>query len=161
FGANYRYLIEYGFGDDGMISCRIGPTGRNIFDRQTDQGDTHLHIGCWRFEPDLGDPRSKLGGPEDNEILLVRRIFDDATDKFSQLARPFNKNARGQACEGNARWIPEEFTTLRVQSNARKSTHGRPISVDVIPHRFGALRQLQPEGGSYAANMDFINFDFW
>jgi Cu2+-containing amine oxidase len=23
------------------------------------------------------------------------------------------------------------------------------------------MRQLQPEGGSYAANMDFINYDFW
>lgn len=56
YGANYRYLIEYGFGDDGMLSCRIGPTGRNIYDRRPDHGDTHLHIGCWRFEPDLGDP---------------------------------------------------------------------------------------------------------
>jgi hypothetical protein len=161
YGANYRYLIEYGFGDDGMITCRIGPTGRNIFDRQTDQGDTHLHIGCWRLEPDLGDLASKLGGPKDNDVLLVRRVFDDATEKFSQLAKPFNKNFRGQACEGNARWTPEEFTTVRVQSNVRKNAHGRPVSYDVIPHRFGALRQLQPEGGSYAANMDFINYDFW
>src|SRR5207244_26525 len=36
YGANYRYLIEYGFGDDGTITCRIGPTGRNIFNRRTD-----------------------------------------------------------------------------------------------------------------------------
>src|SRR5205807_9884686 len=56
YGANYRYLMEYTFGDDGMLTCRLGPTGRNIFNRQDDQGDTHLHIGCWRFEPDLGDP---------------------------------------------------------------------------------------------------------
>jgi len=27
---------------------------------------------------------------------------------------------------------------------------------DLIPQRLGALRQLQPEGGTYAADMDFI-----
>jgi hypothetical protein len=161
YGANYRYLIEYGFGDDGMLSCRIGPTGRNIFNRQEDQRDTHLHIGCWRMEFDLGDPTSGKGGPKDNEVLLVRRVFDDVTERFGQLAKPFAKTPQGQASEGSARWNAEEFTTLRVQSLVRKNAHGRPIAFDLIPHRFGALRQLQPEGGTYATNMDFINYDFW
>jgi hypothetical protein len=167
YGANYRYLIEYGFGDDGMISCRIGPTGRNIFNRQADLRDTHLHIGCWRFEPDLGDPMASpgasapRGGPKDNEVLLVRRVYDDATERFGQVARPFARNALGEACEGSARWNPEEFTVLRTQSKVRKNAHGRPIAYDLIPQRFGALRQLQPEGGTYATDMDFINHDFW
>jgi Cu2+-containing amine oxidase len=43
----------------------------------------------------------------------------------------------------------------------RKNSHGRPIAYDLIAHRYGAPRQLQPEGGTYAANMDFINHDFW
>jgi hypothetical protein len=177
FGANYRYLIEYAFGDDGMISCRLGPTGRNIFDRQEDHRDTHLHIGCWRMEFDLGDPsredeRRDLtderrglatppGGPRTNEVLLVRRILDERTDRFGQVVKPFAKNAQGQACEGSARWNAEEFTTLRVQSQVRKNSHGRHIAFDLVPQRMGALRQLQPEGGSYAANMEFINNDFW
>jgi hypothetical protein len=161
YGANYRYLVEYGFGDDGMITCRIGPTGRNIYNRQDDEGDTHMHIGCWRFEPDLGDPVTKQGGPKDNDILLVRRVFNDASERFSQVKKPFAKNNDGLACEGSARWEPQEFTTVRMQSRVRKSAHGRPIAYDLIPQRFGALRQLQPEGGSYAANMDFINHDFW
>jgi hypothetical protein len=161
YGANYRYLIEYSFGDDGMIACRIGPTGRNIFNRQDDLRDTHLHVGCWRMEFDLGDPVAKLGGPKDNDVLLVRRVFDDVTDRFGQVAKPFAKNGQGEPCEGNARWNAEEFTSLRVQSRVRKNVHGRPIAFDLIPHRLGALRQLQPEGGTYAANMDFINHDFW
>jgi hypothetical protein len=161
YGANYRYLIEYGFSDDGQISCRLGPTGRNLLTRQQDQGDAHLHIGCWRMEFDLGDPMSKHGGPKDNDVLLVRRLFDEKTEKFSQLVKPFAKNARGEACEGNARWVPEEFTTLRFESKVRKNSHGRPISYEVISQRYGALRQLQPEGGSYANNLDFINYDFW
>ena len=27
--ANYRYIIEYGFQDDGVITFRVGSTGRN------------------------------------------------------------------------------------------------------------------------------------
>src|SRR5207244_3894011 len=138
---------EYSFGDDGMITCRLGPTGRNIFDRRPDQRDTHLHVGCWRMEFDLGDPVAKVGGPKDNEVLLVRRVFDDVTERFGQVAKPFAKNAQGQACEGNARWTAEEFTAVRVESKVRKNAHGRPIAFDVIPQRLGALRQLQPEGG--------------
>jgi primary-amine oxidase len=161
YGANYRYLIEYAFGDDGMITCRLGPTGRNIFSRQDSLGDTHLHIGCWRLEPDLGDPTSGAGGPKENDVFLVRRVFDEAAEKFAQVAKPFAKNPQGQAAEGSARWVPEEFTALRVQSRVRKNAHGKPIAFDLIPQRLGALRQLQPEGGSYATDMDFINYDFW
>jgi hypothetical protein len=161
YGANYRYLIEFGFGDDGVISCRLGPTGRNLLMRQPDLGDTHLHIGCWRMEPDLGDPVSKIGGPRDNDILLARRYFDETKEEFSQLAKPFGKDGQGQACEGSARWVPEEFTTIRVQSRSRKNSHGRPISFDIFPQRIGSIRQLQNEGGTFGSNMDFINNDFW
>ncbi|MFL5339121.1 MAG: hypothetical protein ACJ8F7_03055, partial [Gemmataceae bacterium] len=161
FGANYRYLIEYGFGDDGMITCRIGPTGRNIFNRQPDLKDTHLHIGCWRFEPDLGDPAGGKGGPKDNEIQVARRVLDEQADRFSQVVKPFAKNGLGQPCEGSAKWVPEEFTTVRVVSKVRKNVHNRPIGFDVIPLRYGAVRQLQPEGGSFESNLEFINNDFW
>ena len=161
YGANYRYLIEYSFGDDGMITCRLGPTGRNFFDRQDDLRDTHLHIGCWRMEFDLGDPTSGIGGPKENDVWLVRRVFDEATERFGQLAKPFAKNPQGQACEGSARWNAEEFTTLRVQSRVRKNAHGKPVAFDLIPHRLGAPRRLSSQGGAYATNMDFINNDFW
>ncbi len=110
---------------------------------------------------DLGDPVTGAGGPKDNDLLLSRRLLDERTDRFGQVTKPFGKNGQGQACEGSARWVPEEFTTLRVQSRSRKNSHGRPIAYDLIPQRFGALRQLQPEGGAFGANMDFINYDFW
>lgn len=161
YGANYRYMIEYGFSDDGMITCRIGPTGRNIFNRRTDGGDTHLHIGCWRFEPDLGDPVKKVGGPKDNEMLIARRVLDEEKEKFAQVAKPFNRNGRGEACEGSAKWVAEEFTTLRVASKVRKNSHGRAISYDVLSQRLGGVGRLQREGGTYDEDMEFINQDFW
>jgi hypothetical protein len=162
YGANYRYLVEYGFGDDGTMTCRMGPTGHNLRSRQADQSDTHLHIGCWRLEFDLGDPAGKAGGgPKDNDVFLVRRVLDDTTERFKQVVKPFAKDGHGQACEGSARWNAEEFTAVRFQSRSRKNSHGRPIAFDIIPHRLGALRQLQTEGQAMEANMDFINHDFW
>ncbi len=154
YGANYRYIMEYHFTDDGCIRCRIGPSGRNIFSRQKDLGDTHLHIGCWRMEMDLGDPKN-------NDILLARRVLDEEKEKFTQVVKPFSKNALNEACEGSTRWVPEDFTTLRIASRSRKNSHGRPVSYDVISERYGANRQLQPEGGTYDANLDFVNQDFW
>src|SRR5262249_44504796 len=136
-------------------------TGRNIFNRQDDQRDTHLHIGCWRMELDLGDPVTGAGGPKSNDVLLVRRVLGDVTERFGQVAKPFSKNFQGEAWEGNARWNAEEFTSLRVQSRVRKNVHGKPMAYDLITQRLGALRQLQPEGGAEAANMDWINHDFW
>jgi hypothetical protein len=161
YGANYRYLVEYGFADDGTVSCRIGPSGRNIFNRQTDKSDTHMHIGCWRMEPDLGDPVKKVGGPKDNDVLIARRVLDEQNERFTQVTKAFNRNGLGEACEGSARWVPEEFTTLRVASKVRKNSHGHPISYDVVSQRLGGLRQLQREGGTDDADMDFVNQDFW
>jgi hypothetical protein len=154
-------MIEYGFSDDGTLSCRIGPTGRNIFLRQKDQGDVHLHVGCWRFEPDLGDPIKHTGGPNETQLSLARRVLDEEKDKFAMVVKPFNRNGRGEACEGSTRWIPEEFTTLRFSSAVRKNSHGYPVSYDLLSHRQGGIRQLLNEGGAYDADMDFINQDFW
>jgi hypothetical protein len=161
YGANYRYLVEYGFSDDGVLSCRCGPTGRNIFSRRDDLGDTHLHVACWRMEFDLGDPATGVGGPNQNDISLVRRIFNEATERFGLVVKPFAKNFEGEACEGSARWNAEEFTSLRVQSRVRKNAHGRVVGFDLIPHRLGALRHQPPQGGAFERNMDFINYDFW
>jgi Cu2+-containing amine oxidase len=161
FGANYRYILEYNFRDDGMITCRLGFTGRNLLPRQADLLDTHLHVGCWRMEMDLGDPMTSAGGPKDNDVLLVRRVFNEGTEKFEQVVKPFAKNSAGQACEGSARWKATEFTSLRVQSRVRKNVHGRPIAFDILPHRWGSTEQLQSTGYFGAPTMDWINNDFW
>src|SRR5260370_10911488 len=74
-GGNYRYIMEYGFGDDGMISCRLGATAHNYFDKQTDGRDVHLHVGCWRWDPELseaGEPNVRCA-PQ-NRVLLVRPL---------------------------------------------------------------------------------------
>jgi hypothetical protein len=158
-GGNYRYILEYGFSDDGMISCRIGATAHNIFDKQTDGRDVHLHVGCWRWDPMLceaGTP--EIGGPTHNRVLLVRRVPKTKmpNGQFRVDIAPFNPNEKRQATEGYADWKPEEFTVLRVESTARKNSSKNPryTAYDLIPTRLGAVR-------NYPWKYAFANHDFW
>jgi hypothetical protein len=160
YGANYRYIFEYGFGDDGTVVCRVGATARNLLPRQINQGDVHLHVGCWRFDPDLGDPTDPAqGGPAQNAIQVVRRLpqTPDLPDgKFFVDVKPFAAGSDGLAREGFALWRPEEFTTLRIESAVRKNGNPvpRPTSYDLIPIRQGSVR-------NFPAEYDFVNKDFW
>src|SRR5262245_13222525 len=166
-GGNYRYILEYGFGDDGTITCRIGATAHNFFNKQTDGRDVHLHIGCWRWDPELSEMGSladngssppNIGGPRDNQILLVRRLQRTPTPNglFKVDISPFNPNDEGKASEGFADWKPEEFTILRVQSTVRKNGSKNPqfTAYDAIPMRMGAVR-------NYPWKYAFANHDFW
>jgi hypothetical protein len=161
FGANYRYVFEYGFGDDGTITCRLGATAHNLMRYRPDQKDTHLHVGCWRFDPELGDPTAGPagGGPEQNVVQLVRRLprTPDVQDGTYYLdVRPFGAGRDDVAREGFALWRPEEFTTLRIESSARKN--GNPVphatAYDLLPVRNGSVR-------NFPAEYDFANKDFW
>ncbi len=51
--ANYRYVVEYGFQDDGLITFRVGSTGRNYGSREW---EGHMHNGLWRVDVNLGGP---------------------------------------------------------------------------------------------------------
>jgi hypothetical protein len=161
YADNYRYIIEYGFSDDGRITCRLGATARNLDDAQK---VAHLHVGCWMFQPDLGDPdRPDLGGPDKNVVQLVSRVPKNpgAKDgKFRVDVRPFGTppgTAKGQpALEGSADWAAEEFTTLRIESTARKNGNNKPqpTAYDVVPLRYGSVRDFPDD-------FQFANKDFW
>ena len=160
YGANYRYIMEYAFADDGSITCRAGATARNIFSRRSDQGDTHLHVGCWRFDPDLGDPTGALpGGPDKNLVRLARRVpltpaLSDG--KYKTVVELFAPVQDDQSHEGSAYWNAEEFTTLRIESTERKngSETAYPTAYDLMPTRLGSVRHFPP-------GFDWVNKDFW
>ncbi len=164
-GGNYRYILEYGFQDDGIITCRIGATAHNYFNKQKDQRDVHLHVGCWRFDPELSETISSqdgttttLGGAAQNQILLVRRVprAPAPNGMFKIDVTPFNVNEAGQASEGFADWKAEEFTLLRMQSQVRKNSSKDPqlTGYDLITQRIGAVR-------NYPWKYHFANHDFW
>jgi primary-amine oxidase len=158
-GGNYRYILEYGFKDDGSISCRVGATAHNFFDRRKDQGDVHLHVGCWRLDPELSeDGPMPVGGDHQNQALLVRRVPRDPVPNgmFRVDVAPFNANGQGKAMEGFADWKAEEFTILRLQSLTRKNSSKDPhfTAYDLIPIRTGSVR-------NYPWKYAFANHDFW
>lgn len=161
YAANYRYVIEYGFTDDGVLSCRVGGTARNLKPRQPDGEDSHLHVGCWVFDPDLGDPTdSANGGPTANEVTLVRRVQrtpGTGDGKFRTDVRPFPDRTPGTpAVPGSAAWVPDEFTTLRVESTTRRNGNAtpRPLAYDLVTVRTGS-------SGHFPPPFEYVNRDFW
>lgn len=159
-GANYRYIIEYGFSDDGVITCRLGATAHNYFDRQKDGRDVHVHVACWRWDPELIEETtgSDVGGAKQNRVLLVRRVptAPVPNGKFRVDVAPFNPDEKGRATEGFADWKAEEFTTLRVESTVRKNRSKDPrfTAYDLVPVRSGSVR-------NYPWKYAFANHDFW
>jgi Cu2+-containing amine oxidase len=165
--------MEYDFTDDGRIVCRLGFTAHNFFDRaaiagsrygfRKNDGDVHPHIGCWRLDFDLSDPARNLGGPEANELKLVRRVHEQG--KFRQDERPFpgdDKAAKDKtAREGKAKWVAKHFTTLRAESQQVKNSRGAPIAYDLVTTRTGTAEDLMPIAQAFGAKMDFVNYDFW
>jgi hypothetical protein len=158
-GGNYRYLLEYAFADDGTVTCRLGATAHNFFNKQTDQRDVHLHVGCWRWDPELAEAGpAPVGGPAANQVLLVRRVprTSAPSGMFRVDIAPFNADDQGRASEGFADWKPEEFTVLRMQSLVRKNSSMDPqfTGYDLIPMRAGVVR-------NYPWKYAFANHDFW
>jgi hypothetical protein len=182
YAMNYRYIIEYGFRDDGVITCRLGATAHNIMGSGYNlDRSVHMHVGCWKWDMDLGDPQSPgRGGPKQNLIQLVRRVpAAPERGAFRVDVRPFpgTVGKRGPAMEGGADWKAAEFTSLRVESKVRKNSNGKPTSYDLIPVRLGSVRhypQVIPIheheviGGERSSGpaltrtyLDFANHDFW
>jgi primary-amine oxidase len=141
--ANYRYIIEYTFRDDGLIQFRVGSTGHNY---PGSEWEPHMHNALWRVDVNLG-------GPDDNTVELCEHIEPDPNGQKSQamtLHTPFNDGK-----EGAADFDPGKFTMLRVVNTKKKNARGQPWRYDLVPHRMGNSRHY---GGS---NEECTHHDFW
>jgi Cu2+-containing amine oxidase len=145
FSENYRYVLRYGFSDDGTISVRVGGTAENFFQLYDKKGvshdyATHLHMGGWRMEFNLGNPRT-------NTVEMIERDHDQSGRPFTNR-RPFN-NGR----EGGEIWDPTKFSVLRITSGQTKNRAEPPrlIAYTLKPVRSGSVRTKQ----------DFTKADFW
>ena len=138
--ANYRYVIEYSFQDDGVISFRVGSTGRNYSTREF---EGHMHNGLWRVDVNLD-------GPNNNSVYVVEHD-ETAKDpgKATTTKRPFNKGI-----EGFEDWNAAKFTRLNITNEKKKNLRKMPISYDVIPMRMGNARH-------YGVGEECTQHDFW
>ena len=141
--GNYRYIMHYGFRDDGSVDFQLGATAHNLKDL-TDDSVTHLHTGCWRVAVELG--RSS-----ETDIHEVRYVTQtQAPGEVVTVESLVHK-------ENGIVWKPEEFTRLRVRSKRLKNGHRNPdnyIAYDVLPHRGGAVR-------TFGVGEQWTSCDFW
>jgi primary-amine oxidase len=141
--GNYRYIIEYGFQDDGGITFRLGSTGHNLGGAEY---EPHMHNGLWRVNV-------ALDGPENNSVYSVEHVepLPQAKVKSKTLITPFNGGK-----EGWMDWTAEKFTMLRVTNDRIKGKQkGDALSYDLMSPRFGNARHHG--GGWELATLH----DFW
>jgi hypothetical protein len=145
--ANYRYLIEYGFQDDGTIAFRVGATGHNF---RGSEWDPHMHNSMWRVDVNLD-------GRDNNSVELCENI------------ETAEGNGKGQArhtvlkTECGIDWDPHKFTMLRVIHTLKKNKRGEPWSYDMMPMRMGTARHFGKERDKQTGLLkeDCTQHDFW
>lgn len=130
--ANYNYIMQYSFRDDGSIGFRVAGTAANL---PSLPWEPHMHDALWRVDVDLN------GFPNDS-ALHVRHI---------EMGLVGIDQALGLAGETWLDWNDLQFTHVRVQDTVAKNGHGQPISYDMIPFRAGTARHQET----------FSHHDFW
>jgi hypothetical protein len=137
--ANYRYLIEYGFQDDGTITLRCGASGRNY---GGSEWVGHMHNGLWRIDVNLG-------GKDHNSVYLCEHIEPDNGD--NQKARTEHTLLEKECAVD---WDPQKFTMLQVVNTQKKNIRNQPWSYYLMPLRSGTARH-------YGKNEKCTLHDFW
>jgi len=139
--ANYDYIMEWTFRDDGAILVRGGSTGPKLGGGNDKRG--HMHNFTWRLDVDLdgagGDSAYLTSHHED---LTAVRPAITATDGRDLVD-----------VEGGLAWNDPNFNTLIIQDRTLKNKNGtgRPTSYELVPMRSGTARHIEP----------FLKKDFW
>jgi len=130
--ANYRYVVEYSFQDDGVISFRVGSTGRNYSSREF---EGHMHNGLWRID-------ANVGGPDHNSVVVMEHAEPTAIDKANArtVHRPFNDGK-----EGYEDWDPIKFTMVSIQNENKRNGRNQPMAYDIMSIKHGNARHYGPD----------------
>ena len=136
--ANYRYIQEYRFRDDGFLIGRSGATAQNLPGMET---VTHTHGAYWRIDTDLGgiSPNNVAQITHSESIL---NPLGTATD----FATPVT-TGKGFI------WSPRAHTTLAVSNPNLRNRRGSRSEYDLVE---------QVTGGGIAAHVEpFSRNDLW
>lgn len=147
--ANYTYMVEFGFRDDGGIVFRHSPTGYNFFPHFD---ASHMHGSYWRIGMKLGPD----GNNDVNQVYAVRLPRD-----------PREQGKDGKimvdeiTTESFLDWNAEEFTRIRVSNPnysivpQAKDRPALPISYDLVTYPQGIARHKR------FGDEKFTHHDFW
>jgi Cu2+-containing amine oxidase len=135
--ANYNYVIEWTFRDDGVVLGRVGATAQNL---PGVPFEAHMHGPIWRLDIDLngstGDSVHVAKHIEPSSIFTPQR----ANDTMSLVA-----------FESGLQWNPLQFTALHIQDANLRNARGHPSAYHLMPIRTGTPRHME----------NFTKNDFW
>lgn len=146
--ANYQYIMEWTFRDDGAILVRAGSTGPKL-PRAPTQG--HMHDFTWRLDIDLNgaDTNSAYWTSHDEKLTVSPSTAKDNKELIE--------------VEQGLVWNPRNFNTLAIYDcfpangnpfrpcTTLENGNERPTYYELVPMRSGTARHSEP----------FTEKDFW
>jgi hypothetical protein len=109
--ANYNYIIEWTFRDDGAVVGRVGATG------QISGGDAHMHGPVWRLDLDLN------GSCCDGADLF----------QHSESGLQGSDSHPAITTENGWQWNSNAFTMLEIHDQALKNSNQKQSEWDLMP----------------------------
>ena len=132
--ANYNYIVEWTFRDDGVVLGRLGATAVNLPGMRM---TAHAHNGLWRLDIDLNG------------------FWGDAVDLFTHKENLPGNSATDThplvPVEAGLQWDDLAFTSANVHDATLRNSRGDTTSYDLIPIRNGTGRHAEA----------FTKNDFW
>lgn len=114
--ANYNYIIEWTFRDDGIVMGRVGATG------ELAGNDAHMHGPIWRLDIDLNGACCDTVA----EFKHHESAGPTAADSHTDIR-----------VESGSKWDPLSFTALHARDSSLKNSNGKPSEWHLLPTRDG------------------------
>lgn len=109
--ANYNYIVEWTFRDDGAVIGRVGATG------QVAGTSAHMHGPIWRLDIDLN------GACCDGTALFKHtETLTTASDSHAPVVM-----------ESGLTWNAASFTMLEIHDQSLKNSNGKQSEWDLMP----------------------------
>lgn len=122
--ANYNYVIEWTFRDDGVILGNVGATAVNL---PSAPKETHTHDPIWRVDTDLN------GACCDTVMRIVH----------SEPGAAANDTMPAVAKEAGLPWDPVAYTMLHTVDATLKNSKGNQTYYMLMPLREGTPRHSE------------------
>jgi Cu2+-containing amine oxidase len=121
--ANYNYIVEWTFRDDGVVMGRVGATG------QVAGTDAHMHGPIWRLDLDLNGYCCNTV----SKFTHTESAGPTATDSMTDITK-----------ETGLTWDPLAFTSLHIRDATLKNSLGHPSEWHLMPTRDGTPSHQEP-----------------
>ncbi len=113
--ANYNYIIEWTFRDDGIMTARVGATGIPA------GTTTHMHGPLWRLDLDLN-------GAGSDQVMMMTHAESGAqgVDSHTPIVT-----------EGGMPWSATGFRSWDITDATLRNTNGKPSAWHLMPQVTG------------------------